>query len=339
MREPQKIGLPGKLRPAPAIIVLIMALWACATGSKLLDFTPCEGLSARNEWGMHKAGVEWWYLSGKVADSTGHVYFFQYTLFHGMRLTFQGHSVHLAVSDLDNGRHYFEEENYVPSGKISTSSSLIRCQNSFIERNGDSIHLFARGDSTGLDLSMEILQDAIWHGSHGMISMGDTSDRGQDSYYYSFPSLSVNGTLSLPDPGDPGRWREIHVTGDAWFDKQWGDFKPVPWVWASVRFNDGGRAMLFYFPGSGHKEGTLIPTDGRAAAFTAFSVETVEDNGNGAMKWKVNLHGQQAGFFLEPYLDIPFHATRFGITYWEGLCRLLDENGNEEGWAVVEVNR
>jgi predicted secreted hydrolase len=165
--------------------------------------------------------------------------------------------------------------------------------------------------------------------------MGDNSDQKKDSYYYSFPYLVIKGVMTLPDPDEPGVMKEVKVSGEAWFDKQWGNFKPVTWYWSSVRFNDGDRAMLFYFPEQEHKEGTYIPEDKEAYPFVDFTVESFEEK-DSYLKWTVYFSNRQAEYTIVPYLDIPFQSTRLGITYWEGMCRLLDENGQEAGWCVLE---
>jgi predicted secreted hydrolase len=274
-----------------AFMAIILVMFACATGSKLLDYAPGDGVEPEQEWGMHKTKVEWWYASGRLTDVDGHDYFFQYTLFQGVLLNFRGYSRHLSITDLDLGKHYFEEKNTIPSGKCKSSHSLIDCRHSSLELLQDSILLDAQGDSLGFDISMKILRDPIWHGSDRVVSMGDPADPKQDSYYYSFPCLEVQGAIEIPDPDHPGKMKSIKVSGDAWIDKQWGRFKPVSWTWFSIRFPDGDRAMLYHFAGKGHMEGPYIPLDKDEYPFTGFEVITNGEK-EGNLSWNVEFHNR-----------------------------------------------
>jgi len=132
----------------------------------------------------------------------------------------------------------------------------------------------------------------------------------------------------------------IQVSGEGWFDKQWGNFKMLPWHWFSLRFDDGESIMLFNFLESGQRDGTYIPKDGIARPLQDFSAipDTIQENSSEiGMIWKVSLPIKDSIYFIEPVLRLPYQKTRFGITYWEGLCRLLDRNGKSKGWCVAEV--
>jgi predicted secreted hydrolase len=339
VKSPEDMLLPFTKIKAIAGFVLLLLFFSCASGLKLLNYERQPGSSAGEEWGIHKAGTEWWYLSGMLTDEEGHGYFFQYTLFHGVRLTMRGYSIHIALTDLDAEKHYFEEIKNIPSGKCTIQEHNILCPNTSLRLFDDSITLLVQNDSIGFDLSMKILREPHWHGDNGVITMGDTTDRKQDSYYYSFPELAVTGQLTLPDAGIQGEMISVNVVGDAWLDKQWGNFNATPWFWSSIRFNDGDRAMLFYFPENGHKEGTLFAKDGKVIPFTGFDVDPVDSGQQNFDKWDVFFSDKQVEYTIKPYLNIPFQSSLLGITYWEGLCRLFDDKGNDAGWCVVEITR
>src|SRR5262249_18416790 len=62
-----------------------------------------------------------------------------------------------------------------------------------------------------------------------------------DSYYYSRTRMLVDGTLQV---GESARV----VTGLAWMDHQWGDFRYDPaqggWDWFGVQLDDGSDLMV-----------------------------------------------------------------------------------------------
>jgi predicted secreted hydrolase len=288
---------------------------------------------------MHKAKVEWWYITGQLSDDSGQRYFFQYTVFHWRKFIFRGYANHLAVTDIENGKHYFEETKRLISRKCNTVDNMLSCPGSILRLRDNHFSLSARGDSITFDLKLESKKDPVWHGEEGKISMGKPWRSKHNSYYFSYPMLRVSGSISIPDPGNINNKLNIQVNGEAWFDKQWGNFNPSSWFWTSIRFDDGDMAMLFYFPETGHREGTYMPASGEAFPFTGFTVSFFDRDGYDGTGWNVTFSDEREEYTILPELETPFQETLYGITYWEGLCKLLNENGAEVGWCVVEVNR
>ena len=61
------------------------------------------------------------------------------------------------------------------------------------------------------------------------------------TYYYSYPRIKAAGTLTIGG-------RDVDVTGEVWFDHQWGDFfvvgKPAGWQWFAVSHLDDGSSLM-----------------------------------------------------------------------------------------------
>jgi predicted secreted hydrolase len=130
------------------------------------------------------------------------------------------------------------------------------------------------------------------------------------------------------------------VSGWSWFDRQWGTFQQKGWDWFSLRFFDGDRIMLFCFPKTGHREGTWVRADGTASAIPDFdySVESWLKRGGQryGLGWRLELPVNGGNYRVEPLYSKDFNPNPAN-DYWEGLCRLLDENGNLAGYCVAET--
>ena len=71
------------------------------------------------------------------------------------------------------------------------------------------------------------------------------------------------------------------MTGQAWVDRQWGDWNVKAWEWSSLRFDNGARVNLYSFGnslenGTAHLVGTYQKPDGSLQWFDDF---TVKQNG------------------------------------------------------------
>ena len=91
-------------------------------------------------------------------------------------------------------------------------------------------------DGLGLDLALQATKEPALHDTDGWIDFG----AGGGSYYYSRTAMTAAGTLTLDG-------RELQVTGQAWFDHQWGDFISVGgggWDWFAVNLADGTDITL-----------------------------------------------------------------------------------------------
>ena len=74
------------------------------------------------------------------------------------------------------------------------------------------------------------------HDDDGWVDFGQAGG----SYYYSWPRMEAVGSLVFH--GEP-----MSVTGEAWFDHQWGDFIAVGgggWDWFAVNLDDGTDLTL-----------------------------------------------------------------------------------------------
>ena len=197
-----------------------------------------------------------------------------------------------------------------------------------------------------LDLDAVHSQPAL-HDTDGWIDFGPAGG----SYYYSWTRMSAEGAISVG--GDDAL---VPVSGEAWFDHQWGDFIAVGgggWDWFAVNLADGtdmtfslvrnvdGTYPLVY--------GTLIGPDGSfehlpREAFTVTPTGLWTSPHTGATYpsgWNVSVPGEQLEIQLEPTVLDQELDTRptTGVVYWEGSQTVTATRAGEavEGEAYVEL--
>jgi predicted secreted hydrolase len=332
-------GIQSRYRlPALAAAVLLL-LSGCATVRR--ELAP-NGLlphgTAAEEWGPHRGVVEWWYLTGVLESGDGGPYLVQFTIFHFDFKSGPIYMLHLACTDYATGRHIFEQSVSLDNRTAFAAGNRIVYGDSSIELQPDSLRTVGRGKDVAFDLTFRISEPPVWHGRDGLISMGHPEDRRQDSYYYSFVRLRTSGWLGCAAKGRATARQE--VSGWSWFDRQWGTFQERGWDWFSLRFSDGDRIMLFCFPNTGHREGTWVRPDGTASVISDFdySVERWLKRGGHryGLGWRLELPVKAGGYRVEP-LSLQDFNPNPANDYWEGLCRLLDVNGESVGYCVVET--
>jgi predicted secreted hydrolase len=146
------------------------------------------------------------------------------------------------------------------------------------------------------------------------------------------------------------------VTGDAWKDRQWGNFIVTPgggWDWYSLQLTDGSELMLFVLrdvlgqasPSYGtlvHPDGTtesLAPGTIRANAlgsWTSPATKTTYPSG-----WSLAAPDRDLRLTLEPVLSDQELDTRSstGQIYWEGEVSIVGQSRGKPiaGKGYVEL--
>jgi predicted secreted hydrolase len=298
-------------------------------------------LTAEEEWLPHKVKVEWWYASGYLKDKEENLYFYQFTIFHGVKMGLEGYITHVAVSDYSNDKRYFSDQNHFKKKYCRFNENIINCGNHSMMRYYD--NLFLTSETAYFDLELKLNPDppVVWHGEDGIISMGYPEKPGENSFYYSYPSMLTTGKLVLR--GDQGDEKEITVTGNTWFDRQWGNFKNTTWNWFSLRFADGDNIMLFHFPDTGHKEATYIHANNDVEYFHEFTSKAdssiLVGKSEIGLKWSISIPYKDNHYTIIPLGKNDLNESHIGITYWEGLFYLLNADGEEVGYCVAEISR
>jgi predicted secreted hydrolase len=271
----------------------------------------------------HDNLTEWWYYTGHLTAPSGAAFGFEVVVFQVERSSVPvQYAAHVAFTDHQRGEFHFAERTWTRDQPPSTFD--LGDGDWMIARDGASDHVSAGADSYAVDLRLTPTKPPVLHGDNGVISFGPVGD----SYYYSSTRMTVQG--SLDDHG-----AHTSVTGEAWKDRQWGDFLVVPgggWDWYSVQLSDGTDLMLFVLrdllgkapPSYGtlvHPDGTTESLSAGMAAtkalgtWTSPATETMYPSG-----WSVSLPDQDLNLTLQPVLRNQELDTRrsTGQVYWEG---------------------
>jgi predicted secreted hydrolase len=213
----------------------------------------------------HDTLTEWWYYTGHLRAEDGTRYGFESVIFQSIRSDIPPYfSAHTAITDRQRGTFRYDQRTQ------SSNASLLgtEANKGFDFRIGDWAwrgldgHDHVEGTIPGYAITLDLAgtkPPALHKG--GYIDYGAAGG----SYYYSRTRMTVSGTIV-----DNGVRKA--VTGDAWFDHQWGNFLTVStggWDWFSAHLDDGSDFTIYLIKGEGRQVlgslGTYVAPDGTTA--------------------------------------------------------------------------
>jgi predicted secreted hydrolase len=311
--------------------------------------------------GPHDRLTEWWYYTGHLAAEDGRRFGFEYVVFRAERGGFPvTWASHLALTDEGAGRfHYAQRSEIGPQVDRSPRDPATAAPTGFAfavsgfdiadptvlpgtpwsmagSMGTDALTAAASGTevfgdavaSFGLDLRLVARKAPALHDGDGYIDFGVAGG----SYYYSRTAMGATGSIRLGDS-------TFSVTGDAWFDHQWGDFISVGaggWDWFAVNLGDGTDLTLSLVRAADGTYplvyGTLVDAAGAArhlaaGDFTVTPTATWTSPATGAeypAGWTVSIPGEKLEIRLSPTVPGQELDTRSttGVVYWEGSQRV-----------------
>ncbi len=184
-----------------------------------------------------------------------------------------------------------------------------------------------------LDLSLEAQSAPVLNGAAGLSRK--SAQRGDATYYYSIPRLTVRGRLRRE-----GRALELH--GLAWLDREWGSGglgpREVGWDWFALQLDDGSALMFYALRDQAggrdaHSAGTWISAGGEVRALenadVSIAVTANWRNRSGERypgAWRVRVPLLDLDLAVHPALaDQELRTTP---PYWEGA---VDVSGTRAG--------
>ena len=295
--------------------------------------------------------IEWWYYTGNLASDRGRRFGYQVTFFrvgvdpapeNPSRWAVRDlHMAHLAVTDLESGRHLFGER--LDRGGLGWAGARAGTLDVW---NGDwrasldgGLHRLEVVDrSFGVDLRLEPGKGPVLHGENGLSRKGASA--GNASQYYSMTRMPTTGRMRLD-----GEWTD--VTGASWMDHEFGTtfLEPgqVGWDWFSLQLEGGADLMVFQLRRADgrrddHSAGTWVDGEGEATALDRDDVSLVPGRrwtspASGAaypVEWRVELPGRRVSLDVAAALDAQEldTAASTGVTYWEGAVTVTGRVGD-----------
>lgn len=303
---------------------------------------PVELVSLPADDGPHDDYTEWWYYNGHLQAQDGREYSFHFVIFSINQLA--GHSVaHASLVDYQSGRHYTAQQRTAGKpGEQQHQGFDFAFGNWRLSGYDGNDRLAVDTPDFNLNLVLESQTPPVLHGRTGLYDFKQAGS----SYYYSRPRMRVSGTAGV------GSESQL-VSGEAWFDHQWGDFRvtALAWNWFALQLDDGRDLMLFeLFTPQGQKIvyfGTVSDADPATSDIVLseedFSIAVTERWQSGRtgidypMGWQVAVPDQQIDVTLAPVVkDAEFDGRQSSyLIYWEGPVRVT---GSQGGQGFVELS-
>lgn len=189
----------------------------------------------------HGSGMEWWYYNGILDAKTGNRYAFHVAVFVANGLVKQT-VMHAALTDLQTGKRFTSQNRTggLPARSV-TNGFDFRQDGWQVVASGPAHALRASFEGASLALDLEDTHPVVAHraadsATPGLLDFGKSGI----SYYYSRPRISTQGEISIGG-------KSVPVSGDVWFDHQWGDFDVLTlgWNWFALHLADGSDVMLY----------------------------------------------------------------------------------------------
>ena len=292
----------------------------------------------------HDSPIEWWYYNGHLEASDGAEYSFHFVIFQTQgdgsanRIEFG----QTGITDVERGVHtYLSSEGFGISEtyRANPTSGILELDlgNFSLDISSDGKHSFAAKDSSGtssIRLQTDQPREVMLHDEVGWMDwpFGWT-------YYYSYPRMQTKGELTLDGAAIP-------VSGEVWYDHQWGDFfvvgKPAGWQWFALHMENGNSLMLSEVRGADGDVidvvGTLIDTESGHRVLDqeidGISLETTDQwtspktGGVYPSEWNVQIDSIGLDVVISPAVaDQEVPALPYGnpaAAYWEGRVNVLD---------------
>lgn len=343
---------PGAKPLILSCVVLLIAMFAGYFAYEILTSKPAaewQEVSAKagsyiqlpKDDAPHNTPMEWWYYNGHLKTASGKSYSFHYTVFliNGLG---KHNASHVSLADHQLQKNYTAQKRTAGGGSDSGSQSSFLFNHSGWLMSGanGTDQLKVNSDQFDFDLKLETSRSPILHGNNGIINMKNAGD----SYYYSRSHLNISGTIKIHGNTEM-------VTGTAWFDHQWGDFRTtsITWNWFSLMLDDGTDIMIYQFYDNTGKQlmntGTLTKDSITEilpdAGIYLTPLETWTSKISGLIypvRWKLELPAKNISLTTKAIVnnsEFDARLTTYNI-YWEGAVNV---EGSRMGKGFVEMNK
>ncbi len=318
--------------------------------------------------------IEWWYITGHLFATNQAQFGFQATFFRralmppGATNNFysvafgndQIYLAHMALVDKTSGKFIYQEKLNRAGWDAASATNTLDVHNGnwslrlLAPEKIAGRERFELHGTVGLDaafvLNLSPKKPMVIFGTNGVSRKA--ADFNAASHYLTYPRLATDGTLMFDG-------KNFAVTGEAWMDHEFSSSQlgagQVGWDWLSLQLFDGRELMAYRMRRS---DGT---TDLFSTVAWVDQQSVVRHIGPDKFDWKtlqqwhsaksnsdypslVQLTAENPGTGkMETFIVQPFAADQEligkagGVGYWEGACRVLDENKKEIGRAYLEL--
>jgi len=295
---------------------------------------------------------EWWYLTAILKTENGLRFATQWTLFRSAVNKQHWYFAHAALADTQvhlaefrDGREELgnvELKNAPFSARIDdwiwqSSAHLLPAQLSYgsakyVIAGGLSDDPQAQQENWQVNIALSTSKPFYLQGVKGFSKKHRSKNIA--SFYYSQPFVEVKGKILWQ-----GEW--LNVTGDAWFDREWGSAMLAEgqhgWDWFSLRLNKDQALMIYRIRSSQDDflAGSLMESNGVITTLTNEDIKlTSQDIGQGGYPRGFTLQVEPLAIDLKIEILNDQQIMRFGIEYFEGMATF---SGSHRGDGFVEM--
>jgi predicted secreted hydrolase len=318
------------------LLILAAAVSISAAAAAAADVAPVQ--LPRDHYAHPGSGIEWWYFTVLVRDPAGTRYSVFFTDFSS-----NGFVVPVAqVRNLDTGKLVGHLESLAPAHLGTTSLDLAAGGTKLqylAASNAWNVSVAGKGWQVSLSQKPE-KPYALHGGGSGVIRQSVAGI----SHYYSATRMRATGTLRAGG-------KTLALTGQSWFDHQWGDYAGNPrafnWDWFSCRFDDNSELMGYQFldratgkPLPGLANGTFVAANGKATAVNGFVATHNGRSFSGAghtwpLDWQLRASTPKLAESVTSLLPDQLVRNTIVPTFWEGAA---NANGTHSGPCFVEIS-
>jgi predicted secreted hydrolase len=285
--------------------------------------------------------VEWWYTAGTVAGNRGDDYFWFATVWASTGALV----ARVNVVDLQSDRIVLSQE-YTKFAALAAHQTQIDVGSFGL--GWQAAGALGRwlvdapvGGRGRLRLDLTPVQPYVLNGSNGIVAQG----KGALSAYYSDPRLAAQGTLEV-------NARSTRVSGQGWFDHQWGNFASNPssmhWNWFACQFANRSDLMIYQFitPGgqpTGIQSASFVSPAAKVTHPQQFTVTPLAPlirpagaTGTYPLGWHLVVPSAHVDVTLKARARNQFIANQFIPGFWEGAAAITS---GAPGSCIVESTR
>lgn len=291
----------------------------------------------------HATATEWWYYNGHLVAEDGSRYSFHATVF--LRDGMVRHTVfHGSLNDYRHDRRHTRQLRTAGIPLVAGADGFDFQYGGWRVAGAGPRHaLKMAGEDFVLELALEDGNAPVLHKRPGSATPGllDFGAAGI-SYYYSRPRMQAKGSVRVA--GGEAR----AVTGEVWFDHQWGDFEAsrLAWNWFALQLDDGSSLTVNQLFDRDGKPVMVYATRTEKGYSRALGADEVQLVPSGAWRsprsgvrypaaWVLTVGGERLE--IRPLrLDSEFDGAETTFAhYWEGGVRV---SGAKSGVGFLEMS-
>jgi predicted secreted hydrolase len=306
--------------------------------------------------------TEWWYFTGNLKNPQGRQFGYELTFFRfalkpeipeskSAWRTNQLYMAHLTLTNVEIGQFYTDER-ISRAGKDLAGASNKKYQvwlydwSARTEGETDfPLRLKAKSDDFAIDLLLTSQKGHVLQGDQGLSQK--SREPGNASYYYSYPRLETEGTVSVTG-------NKFSVAGASWMDREWSTSalsdEQSGWDWFALQMFDNTELMYYQLRRKdGHPDsnssGSFILADNTKISLKGYEVtikaldswKSPHSKITYPSRWRLAVPGQNLDVEVVPLIND--QELNVSYRYWEGAVSVSGtKNGQPiSGQGYVEL--